>query len=399
MDFELKSRIQSFERWWGILFLISIFLFIHSCKKTPFEASTEELLRPIIWLNTFELSFSSYESGSNPGSQILKIKNSGKNALQYTISDDSDWLSVEPASGSSSGQLVEHAILINKAGLSAREVGYEGTITVVCPEAYNNPQRVQVSLHISAQPPPEIWVNPPEMIFRANVGTNPSDQTFRVRNMGYGILAYEIAWDVSWINVLPAEGSSEGEEKSHQVSVNSRSLPEGRYDGTVAVSSADASNSPRHVRVSLEVSAVGPIPTDNEISVSCSPASGRTGALVSIPISVRGNLQSISTFGLNLYFDRNLFEYVETDGGGLTGSWAMVDGNLSGPGTVTLGGFAGSGNAIPAGSIGSIAVVTLRVTGAGYGDGHQSQLSISGYTDDIAGLTPQPAITVFTYRQ
>jgi len=370
-----------------------------SCKKNPITPSTDDLLRPVIWLNTFELSFSAYESGGNPAAQVLKIKNSGKNTLQYTLSDDADWLSVEPTSGTSSGQLVEHTILVNKAGLAARDAGYEATISVVSSEAYNNPQRVSVSLKISPQPPPEIWVRPSKMTFAVKVGKNPSAQTLRVKNTGVGTLTYDITWDAPWLNVAPAGGSSGGEEKTHTVSVNSKNLPEGSYQGAITISSADASNSPQRVSVSLDVSTAPSIPTDNRISISCNPNSGGTGTLVSIPVSIRGNIQSISTFGLVLTFDSNLFQYQSTRAGSLTGSWAMVDGNLSGSGTVTVGGFAGAGNSIPVGSVGTIAIVTLRVTGTGYSDGHQSQIAISGYSDDIAGMTPQPARATFTFRQ
>ena len=359
----------------------------------------DDLLRPVIWLDTFDITFAAYETGGNPSSQVLKVKNSNQNTLQYTISDDGDWLSVEPASGTSSGQLVEHAILVSKDGLAAREDRYEATITVTSPEAYNNPQRVKVSLSITTQPPPEIWVTPPELTFSVKVGKNPAAQSIVVNNTGQGTLTYDLSWDAPWISVSPAGGTSSGEEKSHGVSVDSKSLPEGSYDGTIAVGSADASNSPRTVHVSLQVNADEPPPTDNTISISCNPGSGRTGTLVSVPVSIRGNLQAISTFGLGLSFDNSLFEYVGMNKGSLTGSWAVVDGNLSGPGAVTIGGFAGSGSSVPVGSVGSIAVITLRVTGAGYSDDHLSQLAISGYTDDIASLTPHPATASFIFRQ
>lgn len=370
-----------------------------SCQKSPISPPVDDLLRPVIWLNTFDLSFAAYEAGSNPAGQALKVKNSNQNTLQYTISEDAEWLRVEPASGTSSGQIVEHTILVNKDGLAARDDGYEATITVTSPEAYNNPQRVNVCLSITTQPPPQIWVSPPELTFSVTVGKNPSPQSVVVKNAGQGTLTYNVGWDATWISVSPAGGTSGGEEKSHGVSVDAKSLPEGGYDGTITIGSAEASNSPRTVHVSLQVNADEPPPTDNTISISCNPGSGKTGTLISLPVSIRGNLQAISTYGLGLTFDSNLFEFVGTNKGSLTGSWAVVDGNLSGPGAVTIGGFAGSGSSVPVGSVGSIAVITLRVTGAGFSDGQQSQLAISGYTDDIASLTPQPATTTFTFRQ
>jgi hypothetical protein len=382
------------------LALIS-FLFLFpsfACKKNPIIPNAEELTRPVIWLDTSEVSFIAYESGGNPSTQVFKVKNSGRNALSYSISDDADWLSVEPANGSSTGQLVEHTILINKAGLAARDDDYKATITIVCSEAYNNPQRLNASLKISAEPPPEIWVSPLEITFAAQVGKNPSARTLRVKNVGKGTLAYDVTWDAPWITVAPAGGTSGGEEKTHTVSVDSKSLAEGSYDGNITVTSGNASNSPQRIGVRLEVGDNPPPSTDNRISIACSPASGGTGTLVSIPVSIRGNLQEISTFGLELTFDSNLFQYQSTSTGNLTGGWS-VGGGESG-GVVTVGGFAGSANAIPVGSVGSIAIVKLKVkTGTGYSDGQQSQITIRGYIEDIQGMQPEPCSTSFTFRQ
>jgi len=385
----------------NLFFLAPIwFLFLFpslSCKKNPIFPNAEELTRPVIWLNTSEFSFIAYESGGNPSTQFFKVKNSGKNTLSYSISDDADWLSVEPANGSSTGQLVEHTILINKAGLAAQDAGYAATITIDSPQAYNNPQRVSVNLKISTQPPPEIWVSPPEITFAAQVGRNPSAQSLRVKNVGEGTLTYDVTWDAPWLNVTPADGSSGGEEKTHTVSVDSNSLAEGSYDGTISVGAADASNSPQLVRVSLRVGDTPPVPTDNAIYITCKPSSGGTGTIVSIPISIGGNLQEISTFGLELTFDSNLFQYQSTSAGNLTGGWS-VGGGESG-GIVTIGGFAGAANAIPVGSVGSIAIVKLKVTGSGYSDGYRSQLIIQSYIEGISGMKPEPSSTSFTYRQ
>jgi hypothetical protein len=383
-----------------VFFPLISFLFLFaslSCKKNPIFPNAEELTRPVIWLNISEFSFIAYESGGNPSTQVFKVKNSGKNNLGYSISDDADWLSVEPANGSSTGQLVEHTILINKAGLAARDDAYQATITIDSPQAYNNPQRVSVSLKISAQPPPEIWVSPPEITFAAQVGRNPSAQTLRVKNVGEGTLIYDVTWDAPWLNVTPAGGSSGGEEKSHTVSVDSKNLAEGNYDGTITVVAADASNSPQLVRVSLRVGDVPPISTDNAIYISCKPSSGETGTIVSIPVSIGGNLQEINTFGLELTFDSNLFQYQSTSTGNLTGGWS-VGGGESG-GIVTIGGFAGAANAIPVGSVGSIAIVKLKVTGSGYSDGYRSQIIIQSYIEGISGMKPEPSSTSFTYRQ
>jgi hypothetical protein len=386
-----------------LAFLVAFLpIFALSCKKSPTMPNVDELKRPVIWLNTFDVAFTAYEAGGNPEGRVFQVKNSGQNTLQYTISDDADWLSVEPANGSSSGQLVSHTILINKAGLAAQDAEYEATVTIDSSEAYNNPQRLSVNLKVSSQPPSEIWVSPQGMSFTAKTGKNPPAQTLRIKNSGSGTLAYDLTTSASWLNVSPESGTSSGEEKSHTVSIASSSLAEGTYEGTITISAPDASNSPQTVIVNLDVSSAPTPPppsTNNRISINCSPASGATGATISVPISIDGNLVPISTFGLELTFDSNLFQYVRTNKGNLTGSWGFLDGSLSSQGRVTVGGLVGSASSIPVGRVGTIAVVTLRVTGTGFSDGQTSQLRIQNYSDDIAALRPLPASTTFTYRQ
>ena len=401
MHYELK-KLKEFSGLRYLAFLVAFVpLFALSCNKSPTMPNVDELKRPVIWLNTFELAFTAYEAGGNPEGQIFQIKNSGQNTLQYTISDDADWLSVEPANGSSSGQVVAHTILINKAGLAAQDAEYQATVTIDSSDAYNNPQRLSVGLRVSSQPPSEIWVSPQGISFTAKTGKNPAAQTLRIKNSGSGTLAYEIATDAAWLNVTPESGTSSGEEKSHTVSIASANLPEGNYDGTITISSADASNSPQTVTVSLDVSSTPtpPPPSDNNrIWIACNPSSGGAGTQVSIPISIDGNLQEISTFGMELTFDSNLFEFQSVSAGNLTGGGWTVGWGGSG-GVITIGGYAGAANPIPIGRVGSIAIVRLRVTGTGFSNGQQSQVTIRNYSDDISGMRPLPASATFTFRQ
>jgi hypothetical protein len=138
-------------------------------------------------------------------------------------------------------------------------------------------------------------------------------------------------------------------------------------------------------------------PSGDEISISCSPSSGGTGTEVRIPITINENPDQIQYFGLKMTFNTSMFQFVSVSKGSLTGDWATVDGNNA-SGTITIGGFAGSGTPIPAGSSGTIAIVKLRVTCSSCSDGQQSTIQINTYTDDIAGMTPEPASTTFTYK-
>jgi len=272
-----------------LIFSFILFVSNISCKETPTTPDVEELTKPAIWTNLSQISFAATEAGSNPDSKTLQIKNSGAGTLNYTISDDADWSSVSPTSGSSTGNINEHT-----------------------------------------------------------------------------------------------------------VSVDIGALSEGNYSGTISVADSNASNSPKTVSVALEISS--PL-TDNEISISCDPSSGGTGAIVTIPVTIKGNIQEIKAFGLELTYDSTMFEYQGVSKGDLTGDWASVDGNEISSGTVRIGGFAGGADPIPEGRIGSIVKVTLKVTCDGCNDGQQSQICIQNYTDDIAGMTSEPSCSTFAYNK
>jgi hypothetical protein len=473
-----------------------------SCKKTPTAPQIEDVSRPVIWLSTFEMSFCACANGGNPPSQTLQIKNAGPSSLDYTIESDAGWLSVTPAAGTSSGQIVEHTVIVSKNGLAPQDAKYTAKVLVKSSQAYNNPQEVTVSLEVTSEPPPKIWVSTQQMIFNAqedgqnpafqniqirnqgestlnyqlsadagwlnispqtgssegglkthkvsadisgmnegtyqgkitisdhnatnspqhvNVtlninknppptisvspenlsfsgtagGSNPSAKTLYVRNTGGGTLRYEIEWDAAWLSVSPASGQSAGAQKAHTVAVNTGGMSQGVYAGTITVSDGSATNSPQHVNVTIEL---GTPPTDNKISVSCSPTSGGTNTTVSVPISIKGNLSDITVFGLDLTFDSSVFQFLRVDRGSLTGSWAAVDGNEITSGTLKIGGFAGSGTTIPPGSTGTIAVVKMKVISTASSN-KQTQLQISNYIDHIAGMIPSSTSCTFTYTK
>jgi len=197
------------------------------------------------------------------------------------------------------------------------------------------------------------------------------------------------------LTINPTSGSSSGGENRHTVSVDIDGLSQGTYTGTITITDPDASNNPKQVNVSLELSSQ---PSGNKISISCSPSSGGTDTIVSIPITINGNQNELKVFGLELTFDSSMFEFQSVSKGSLTGDWAAVDGNETQAGTVKIGGFAGSGKTIGTGSNGTIAVVKLKVICISCSNGQQTQLNINNYTDDISGMTPEPATTKFTYQ-
>jgi len=105
-----------------------------------------------ISLSTTSLSNSSTE-GSDARSQTFQVWDSGDGALNYTISDNRNWLSVSPSSGSSTGEQDTISVNYNTSGLTVGR--YTATITISDPNADNDAQTISVSLEVEnhTQPP------------------------------------------------------------------------------------------------------------------------------------------------------------------------------------------------------------------------------------------------------
>jgi hypothetical protein len=140
-------------------------------------------------------------------------------------------------------------------------------------------------------------------------------------------------------------------------------------------------------------------PAQPSISVTCSPTSGGKDTVVTLTISVKNTQKEIGVFGLEMIFPPKMFNYSGVEKGSLTNDWAAVDGNKVSSDKLKIGGFKGSGTAAGANTSGSLAVVKMKVTGGQLGNGQQGKISIQGYTDDISGISPQPASTTFTLNK
>ena len=390
-----------------VLFIVLIVFTLPftQCKKSSTTPDMNLLTYPVIWQNFFNMSFIAYETGPNPSSQVLHIKNSGQQTLDYTLSADADWVNIFPESGTSTSQTIEHTISVNKTGLNAQNEDYTATITITSSQAYNNPQAVSVNLKVSEEPPPEIGVNTQQLTFNGQEGgSNPDSQTFIIKNTGTASLKYEITKDANWLDVNPKSGAIQTGEKAHTVSVNTGGLNDGTYNGTITIADPNAANSPQQINVTLNLSEKpppGPPPpppsTNNEVGISISPSSGGTDTIVRITVFVKGNTSPISTFGLELDYDPSILQYQSTSKGTLVGSWPWLDGNATSA-KITVGGLRGTAATIPTGSLGSLAIVKLKVIHTGSSD-QSTQITLNNLSDDLSGMIIKPASVTFTYKK
>jgi len=120
----------------------AITFYVNGYEATPsqavtFEAGggpTEENLTvtipPTIGYSPSSFSFTATQGGVNPPSQTLSISNSGVNptAMGWSVTDDAPWLSLSPASGSSSGEADSVTLSVDISGMAAGS--YSATITI-----------------------------------------------------------------------------------------------------------------------------------------------------------------------------------------------------------------------------------------------------------------------------
>jgi hypothetical protein len=142
---------------------------LHNVKGSDFEAIDESSLmvdpdsgealtttneKPVISLNRDHLNAGAVINGTSSGTQTFSVDNSGEGTLNWSITDDAEWLNCSPLSGTNSGVVT---VSIDPSGLPLSGGAYTGTITISDPNASNSPQTVTVNLAVKSvsqdQPP------------------------------------------------------------------------------------------------------------------------------------------------------------------------------------------------------------------------------------------------------
>jgi len=136
-----------------LLVIQMLLLFTYSKCPKPIRD-----FNPIIYVNTNSISFFGFESGPNPSSQVLQVKNGGVETLEYTVYCQPDWLSVYPTSGSSMGNVYEHTVSVEISGLFEGE--YRGDITIFDDNAKNSPVTISVTLYMYRGDNISLYCNP-----------------------------------------------------------------------------------------------------------------------------------------------------------------------------------------------------------------------------------------------
>ena len=202
------------------------------------ESYTFSAAVPEIWFSPPSMSFEAIGGGANPASQILQMKNSGDGTLSYSISDDADWLDVSPASGSSTGNTIDHTVSVDISGMSVNI--YSAKITITASGATNSPQIVPVTLKINPiSTPGTLSVTPTDGLSSSGpVGGpfGPTSKTYTLQNTGGSSINWTASKTQDWVSLSSTGGSlSSGASTSVTISINSNAniLSIGTYTDTI----------------------------------------------------------------------------------------------------------------------------------------------------------------------
>ncbi|MBD3382807.1 MAG: hypothetical protein GF404_11505 [candidate division Zixibacteria bacterium] len=210
-----------------------------------------DLMIPEIGLSDTLFTFQAFQGDKALLYDTLVIFNDGSGTLNWTASQNSLWLALDPTSGTDSG-----AVEL-EANTNLLPVGtFYDTITVNCAEAPNTPQTAVVELAV-LDPLPEIVLSETELIFQAYHGDpNPASQSFDITNAGSGTLTWGIYNEETWCTPDPMSGSAPA---TVDVSVDMAGLSVGNYTDTLVISSPEAENSPVKLPVTLNILEPPPI--------------------------------------------------------------------------------------------------------------------------------------------
>ena len=161
--------------------------------------------------------------GSSDTSLKFNITNSGSGTLDWTITDDKNWITVSPTNGYTTTGVDEITVTVDRSSLAPET--YSSTIFV---NSNGGDQIININLEVA-----NLLVTPTILSF----GSSYTSLTFSIKNNGTGILEWTVGDNQSWITVNPMSGNTTTETDQITVSVERSGLTPETYSGTVTVTS------------------------------------------------------------------------------------------------------------------------------------------------------------------
>jgi hypothetical protein len=209
---------------------------------------------PILGASPLALNFTTIQGQTSPGGQVVTITNNGGSALHWNtniVPLAPDWIAASPTGGTvAPGQTALMTVSLNAQSLTpgnyASQITIEGTDTHGT-TASGSPQTITVSLVVQ---PPCTLTQPSasSLLFNGTAnGANPLGQTETFTTTGS--CSWPLHWSTgatpSWLTLNAASGtiSTNTQQGSIGVNVNTAGLTPGTYTAQVKISALDSTGS------------------------------------------------------------------------------------------------------------------------------------------------------------
>ena len=174
-------------------------------------------------------------AGQNAGTQQFDVVSTGAGTMDYTLSTNQAWLSVEPVSGTLTNSDT-NTITVSYHTTSLSPGAHIAVVTAVASAGGGAmTQMVEVLMNV-------MWPgwSPASLSQEMEQGGNPTNQVFEVWNSGAGPMSYTLSDNVSWLSLSTGSGMSTGEHDFVSVIYGDMSgFTNGTYTGTVSIVASD----------------------------------------------------------------------------------------------------------------------------------------------------------------
>jgi hypothetical protein len=166
-------------------------------------------------------------------------------AITYQLQCDCEWIHVFPTSGSSNGEHDPITVTINTTGL---EYGlHEEDVSITSNGGSGNFHVIVTVIPDS----PRLSYEPTEYHFGYQLEGETDSSTFELWNSGCDTLVYSLTAANSWINVMPTNGTSNGEHDIITVTINTTGLSLGTHTGEILLQSNEGEEAIFQTTVSI----------------------------------------------------------------------------------------------------------------------------------------------------
>jgi hypothetical protein len=207
---------------------------------------------PVMTLSANKLGPQTIQLGRDGTNQTFTVQNTGAATLNYTNSDNVGWLSVEPVSGSSTGEADVMTVSYDTDALTAGT--YTGVI-IIAGNAFNAPLAVTSVITLAGA---NLQLSATSITVNVLQGQQAADQSFGIRNLGVGNLYFTNTSGAAWLSVTPTNGLAGSSYQYMTVGFDSVALTPGVYNSAITVRGT-ATNAPQNVAVRLTVLANVPL--------------------------------------------------------------------------------------------------------------------------------------------